>query len=366
MTLKSTQTMDATVRNAQLSRPGSLRDDPLRPLGEKTLRRARTIAGTSTSSSLPQATPVAGLSILSEINTNVRERSYSPYTRTKQRENVSEAYFQDENLGIKTSGKQSLDQANQSKNKSIPGLYPRLSLEGKTFPETRVHSIRNQNTFHELQNEPDEEQPSNRSFVTLLSKNFNGLSTIKNSHYSDGDNENYEPPLGRKFTNVELNVPQIKLLEDSAPLDLSLVKRRLVPYASPFFQTIEFNPCEPTDTGILLKILNHEFESLDDENEDEMLQEKENKRTPWYRGLLDLEKCYTRFVNSFKPLTKEEYNTRYPWDKFYDPELYYDNEMDDEGVLNTELLPENLHNSISLEINDSMKPYSYVSRRKGY
>lgn len=355
------------MRNTHLSRPGSLKDDPLCPYGEKSLKRARTIAGTSTASTL-QMTQLSGLTVLSEINTNIREKSYSPYMRSRLRENVSEILLQDENLGIKTNGDQELEQKNNLKSKTIPGLYPRLSIEGKNFPVARIPSPGNQNLFDEINNEPEVEQSSSKSLVTVISKNFNGLRSIKNTFSLEVDNvydDDSEIKCSRKFTNVEFDVPKITLLDDSEPLDLSLVKRRLVPYASPFFQTIEFSPFEPTDTGILLKILNHEFESLDNENDNELMQEKENKRIPWYRQLLSLEKYYTQFINSFKPLSKEEYNSKYPWDKFYDPELYYDNDMDDEGVLNTDLLPENLHNSISSEINGYMKPYSYISRRRG-
>lgn len=357
------------MRSTHLSRPGSLKDDPLRPYGEKSLKRARTIAGTSTTASTLQMTQLSGLTVLSEINTNIREKSYSPYMRSRLRENVSGIFLQDENLGIKINGDSELEQKNSLKSKSIPGLYPRLSIEGKISPEARIPSLKNQNLFDEINDEPEIEQSSSKSFVTLISKNFNGLSTVKNTFCSEEENlydDESEAKHNRQFTSVEFDVPKITLLDDSAPLDLSQVKRRLVPYASPFFQTIEFNPFEPTDTGILLKILNHEFESLDDENDDDLMQEKENKRIPWYRELLNLEKYYTQFINCFKPLSKDEYNFKYPWDKFYDPELYYDNEMDDEGVLNTELLPENLHNSISSEINDYMKPYSYISRRRGY
>lgn len=175
--------------------------------------------------------------------------------------------------------------------------------------------------------------------------------------------------------NVEFKTNEIKLLDDESKLNLSNIERKFVG-ASPFFQTIEFDPRTSNETGILLKILNYEFENVDinDAKVDEYIEENENEnyKTPWYMKYLDINTYVdplSEYIKSFYPLSKEEYNEKYPWDKFYDAELYYDVDLTftEDGGLNMEMIPGQLKDSIKTSRTTqsfySKKKYNYVQSR---
>lgn len=361
-TIQSLNESNLTLRKNQLSRPKSSKDEQSGMRTNK-IRRSRTIMGVSSNT------------LLNDLD--YKRFDVKQFTHLGTRKEIEETSLQDENLGVKSDPfKIKFNEINKSTSNNLPGLYPRISIDERSLS----NSLRNKSTYQ--QNIfPDEncinsevEIPSNQSFVTLISKNFHGLSTIKNDSsgkdyiYSSSPSEN--KILSRRFIDVELDVPKINLLDDSEPLNLSPIKKSLVPYASPFFQTIEFNPFEPTDTGILLKILSYEFEQIDKENDDFVdngTLETENIKISWVRKLISVvEGIYNDFLYIFKPLTKEEYNIKYPWDKFYDPQLYFDNDMDEEGTLNTELIPDQLQGTVSNDIEKSLKRFFYVSKRKSY
>ena len=361
-TLQTPNQSNLTLRKSQPLRPKSSKDEQF-GIHTNKVRRSSTIVGVSSNS------------LLNDLD--YKRFDVKHFTHSGTKKEIQETLLQDENLGVKSDlFKTKFNELDRSTNSNLPGLYPRISMEERSLS----NSLRNRDAYQQNRYQDEHrinsevEIHSNQSFVTLISKNFHGLSTIKNDSteedyiYSSSTSENKS--LSRKFTDVDLDVPKIDLLDDSEPLDLSPIKKRLVPYAGPFFQTIEFNPFEPTDTGILLKILNYEFEQIDKENDDSVdsrILETEKIKVSWIRKLISVvEGVYNDFLHVFKPLTKEEYNAKYPWDKFYDPELYFDNDMDEEGTLNTELIPDQLQGTVSNDIEESMKPYFYVSKRKGY
>lgn len=360
-TFQSSNQSNLTLRKSQLLRPKSSKDEPSEFLNSK-VKRSRTIVGVSSNS------------ILNDLDYN--KYTVKQFKHLGTNEVMQEMSLQDENLGVKSNFiKSKFNEIDRSTSNNLPGLYPRISMEERILSNSLRNNVYNMNKYHnENRINSEVELHSNQSIVTLISKNFHGLSTIKNGPteedyiYSSNPAENKS--LSRKFTDVELGVSEINLLDDSEPLDLSSIRKTLVPYASPFFQTIEFNPFEPTDTGILLKILNYEFEKIDKETEhsiDSEISETETIKVSWLRKIYFFFKgIYKDLFNIFKPLTKEEYNAKYPWDKFYDPELYFDNDMDEEGTLNTELIPDQLQGTVSNDIEKSMKHYFYVSKRKGY
>lgn len=381
-------------RNLPPSRPGSLVDGFVQRCNEKPLKRSITIAGISTptqlrpSLDLPKQLPDK-LAFPEKGNNSY----YTPFFRAKDIENMKEISPQDENLGVQSNSTAEFNTPNRANSKNIPGLYPRKSIEKRTLSTQTFKTInlsgsnlhhqrhlRNELSIsikeHQVETTISLDSPFS-TFDNFVPQTYDSLSTIKNNNLDETiklietDDFPYKDEEKRKYTHVEIEPTNIELLDDEASLNLDLVSRKLVPYASPFFQTIEFDPCEPTDTGILLKILNYEFEHINEEDEafaNDSINEYENRRIPWYRQAFNFVKYYNDFINSFKPLTKEEYNAKYPWEKFYDPELYFDTDLSDsdEGQLNMEMIPNQLQNSMSAEISDSMKTYSYIKRRRGY
>lgn len=182
-----------------------------------------------------------------------------------------------------------------------------------------------------------------------------------------------------QYVNVETKPSEIKLLDNDAPLDLSPLANTFVPHASPFFQTREFDPNVPTDTGILLKILNYEFDLIPDEvdsDEEEIFNEdleanykrtNSKRRNAWYEGWIDL-KCIKEFLNSYKNLSVEEYKEKYPWDQFYDPELYYSpkpHNISDSG-LNLDMIDSRSLNTVPGISTATKREHSYLLQRKGF
>lgn len=176
-----------------------------------------------------------------------------------------------------------------------------------------------------------------------------------------------------QFADVEVNPSEAILSENESPLPLEKCLQNFVPYASPFFHTVEFNPYSPTDIGILLKIMNHEFENLSEDEYDDgfwvkisnKIENEKAMQVPWFWRFLRLFNIRNCF-HFFEPLTKEEYNAKFPWDKFYDPELYYDNDVDIEGGINMDMLPDNLENNLGSESYSFKRFYSYVTDRRSY
>lgn len=172
-------------------------------------------------------------------------------------------------------------------------------------------------------------------------------------------------------TTVDSKAQPIKLLSYDAKLDLSSLKGNIVSKAAPFFETLEFNPYYTDEIGILLKILNHEFETCfrEEEKEERMANdcnEEVPDEIPWYRNLSNAAvKAFDDFIKSWQPISKDEYNKKYPWDKFYDPELYYEFKIDEIHEVNLDMIATDDLGSISKSNSMYMrKPHNYLFKRK--
>lgn len=169
------------------------------------------------------------------------------------------------------------------------------------------------------------------------------------------------------YTKVDFDVQPIKLLPYDAKLDLTPLQEEFMFKAAPFFETLEFSPSNTDETGILLKILNYEFEECSRrEEEEEFRVNNKGDVIPWYQRIAD---AFISFINdlikSWQPMSKEEYNEKYPWDKFYDPELYYDYKMDELHELNFDMIATDDVGTIS-KTNSfyQKKSHNYLSRRR--
>lgn len=152
----------------------------------------------------------------------------------------------------------------------------------------------------------------------VVPKTLNGLSITNKMEYNLKSKHKLKKKDGnlkhrKHFTEVEIEQHDNILLENNhTKINFEAIGRKNVQYTGPFFHTIEFNPSCPTDEGVLLKILSHEFDVID-----EYIEPLE---VPWYSAMFDLKRIWKKFRN----LTKEEYNAKYPWDKFYDRSKFHE------------------------------------------
>lgn len=359
-TLHSSNQVDLKLRNKRFSNRGSLREG-LFQSPNKSLRRSRTTTGITNTIS----------SMLSDKTLSENNIGNYPNLRTKTHQNAQKILLQNENLDVKST-LSDFKFANKSVINNLPGLYPRVSIEGKHITNLVKSSIKN-DILHEQDINSEIEEHSDPSVITLTSNNYHGLSTIKNNYNYSEDEISYNKVLEekekRKYTDVEIKVSTVKLLDNSEPLDLTKVKRRLVPDVSPLFYTHEFEPDRASDTDVLLKILSYEFEVIDKEDEEferRAIEETDDLIVLWYTNALhSVVSICINFIHSFKSMTKEEYNSKYPWDKFYEPELYYQHDIDEDGVLNMDMIPEGLQ-GISNKIDETINSrYLYVLRKRG-
>lgn len=257
------------------------------------------------------------------------------------------------------------------------GLFPRNPKNNSIFKLTEGQHNSNRINIHESFVKAHDFDISIVLEDDTTSNNLNTASCLPKESVETREFffENVAIYKHKKFTNVEFIPENIKLLDAEAELKLFNVERKFLG-ASPFFQTIEFDPRTSNETGVLLKILNYEFENVDNheiETEDYGGENaRVNDKTPWYREYLDIGTYLnpiSNYIKSFYPLSKEEYNKNYPWDKFYDAELYYDVDLvlTDDGELNMEMIPEQLEDTIkSLKTTQSVylkKKYNYVQSR---
>lgn len=93
-------------------------------------------------------------------------------------------------------------------------------------------------------------------------------------------------------------------LTDLTPFDMNLIGRvgHLLVNMAPFFNLMEYDPECPTDEGTLLNILQYEMDHLDTPHEQDS-----HEKDGWHR---------------FGHWTAHQYNNQYPWERFYDVELY--------------------------------------------
>lgn len=331
----------------------------------KGLQRSRTYAGSSTYGNRLSYFPCQDIQSTSK-------NSEFGFTQNSER---IEGTHHDENFGVEDN-----IYGFNSKISRGSGLYPRVPHEEDNRSLVRGTRL---------------------SISSNFEKSFNIKSTLSNSIQADGtyssnlntikDELNIETIIDEpfpnisdqkyikhsKYTSVDTEPTNVKLLDDDEPLNLSCLSNSFVPHANPFFQTKEFSPYTPTDTSILLKILSYEFELIPDEvdsedggyDPDHHLEEKEknNTHSAWYDGWIDL-KSIKEFLNSYKTLSVEEYKKKYPWDQFYDPELFYSAYLrhDEERGLNLEMIPNGLQDSVSGFSTAAKREYSYLSQRKGF
>lgn len=321
-----------------LPRPGSLVGNfP----SSKNLKRSRTYAGTSSMDHIIQYETGSSKNHLKEVDLDGSvnfDENYDIEMKTL--------------LKKQGTGVTKIDSLKQS------GLYPRYSNE-----QSRYKSFKTPITL----------DPASNSTVNPYSavtfKIEDNIKTITESvSISEESNKiNAHGP----YTKVDIDVHPIELLPYDADLNLHLLGHDYVTKASPFFETLEFSPYNRDETGILLKILNHEFEecTLDEEKEAKGgcdYNEDIAIHIPWYHKLQNNTiQAINDFVKSFQPLSKEEYNKKYPWDKFYDPELYYEYEIADIHELNYDLIATDDTDFVTKQnAMSTRKTHSYLNKRK--
>lgn len=326
-----------------------------RIMSEK-LKRARTYAGSSS-----MVNPMRDLGLYNYPNDQKVFSSKYDSNSVK---------YQDENVG----GNHQLNSSfiHQPQPIKITGLQPRFinSDEQRSFNRESLASTM------ELSNDPK----SPISYSTLINttghlltlKNDDNVSTDEFINLDEKNNDsNYTFNKHSKYTKVDIEIPKVQLADSDEPLDLSSISNKFLTDTSPFYQTREFNPVDTTDTGILLKILNYEFESIPDEsdidddndNVDDYLDENSQNIVPWYRNILNFN-FFRSVIDANKVLSKDEYNEKFPWDKFYEPELFEFPETDDINVLNEDMIPRSYHDTIASSTDFSKKQYNYVSTRR--
>lgn len=356
--------------NLVLSSPGSLKHGHNNSFIKRDLKRTQTLIGLKSETS--------------NINATLNKPLFA-------KRNLSSIDYRDPSLNSHDENTNFGNSLRNSKYKNSPSAPLNNSYNGLQLRKSANDESVNQPVKFKF----NPQTTSDHSLTTLMEHYSNAPSTLKADYCIDvvSKRNSFDVPSlelqeqksididSPRFVNVDLAIQHIELSDDTDPLNLENLAS-YVPYAGPFFQTHEFNPFEPTSTGILLKILNEEFELIEDDlydNEsdglnDNFFDDLEKNATakklqkPWYREYFDKSiSTVDQFIKSFKPLTKEEYNKKYPWDKFYDPELYYDSQTDDEeGVLNMDMIPDKLEGSINFESTTFKRKYSYLSKRKGF
>lgn len=170
----------------------------------------------------------------------------------------------------------------------------------------------------------------------LLNTDLNGhrfskdnvIFDAKSSNPKTKDNrENWEIDDPR-FNEVSINfrkeskVAANNLADDNIPFEklLSGLSRKRICDAAPFFLMTEFDPRAATDEGILLKVLNYEFDELD------------NLPPVEPYGRYSLSNIFEKWIlggwgfgwirHFGFEITDDEYIAKFPWDRFYEPELY--------------------------------------------
>lgn len=162
----------------------------------------------------------------------------------------------------------------------------------------------------------------------------------------------------KRYTEAAFTPQVHKLADDSYRFQLPFESKKFIKYAAPLHHLNEFNPFNKTDEGILLSILKFEFQKIDDEEEhkfdlsQEMGYVKPRNLINYICGLL---MDYRWLLDPFIRVDRNEYLRRYPWDQFYDPELYFENGINEkesstsnEHGLNLDMMPDELKEEIIL------------------
>ncbi|TID30333.1 hypothetical protein CANINC_001035 [Pichia inconspicua] len=318
----------------KLSRPGSLSYDK----DVTNLKRARTFAGSSSTEHLIHYK--TGSSKLQQQNLEINHIS---------------RFDENQDIELKAFSKRKDDTISHRSSLKQSGLYPRYeNVKSNHFniPTTLDPRV-------DLEVNP---------YSAVTFKIEDNLKTITES-VSVPSTE--KVPNRETYTKVDLEVQPIKLLPYDAELDLTPLKGNFMSKAVPFFETLEFCPTSTDETGILLKILNHEFECCSKREEEQEFKanccaEEEEDEIPWYKKATKTMLTFIdELLKSWQPVDKEEYNKRFPWDKFYDPELYYDYKVDELHELNFDMIASDDVGTISKTNSFHMKKsHNYVSKRR--
>lgn len=152
----------------------------------------------------------------------------------------------------------------------------------------------------------------------------------------------------KRHASVEMAPHMHRLASDSEKFVLPQEKSAPIKYAAPFNSCNEFDPHKRTDEGILLSILAYEFQQLDNreklQNEAGFIKPR-NMINSIYQYMLK----WRWLLDPFVGVDQTEYLRRYPWDRFYDPQLFIHHnpkKIPSEHGLNLDMMPEELKEEI--------------------
>lgn len=210
---------------------------------------------------------------------------------------------------------------------------------------------------------------NNPKFAVLELKNSESPIEIK----SIIDNDHSQALRKRKrFSEVSIP-PQISTLSsDSQKFQISSDESTdFIKYAAPFNHCNEFDPYKKSDEGVLLSILALEFQKIDDEEDLKFDLHQEMgyvKPRSLISSIFEFVMGYRWLLDPFIEIDRNEYLRRYPWDKFYDPELYYENginevrkkKLSNDNGLNLDMMPDELKEEIILNHKTSHAAFRFT------
>lgn len=164
-----------------------------------------------------------------------------------------------------------------------------------------------------------------------------------------------EAKARRRPVNVEIAPFNAPLAEGRHPLIIEGCARSPERFAAPFFSLPEFDPVSATDEMMMVEILNYEMEHLD-----EKMQKVRTVKEIFNFKLFE-------FFHRGQ-LCIQDYLNKFPWDRFYDPELYAAALKEHRGKIGLGCGNENIDIIAGMKrdkagIRTPKKEYAFVPRR---
>lgn len=151
---------------------------------------------------------------------------------------------------------------------------------------------------------------------------------------------------GEKHVKVDIPPFYYPLSQSTKMLIVPRWKANPAYRMAPFYDEADFNPITATDEELMIQILRYEMDHID--------------RKPKWSWKDMLSNALFRIIH-LGQASDEEYIKRFPWDQFYEMQLYeFANKPQNRGKINFDMIPKKDQNHLRKYVRRNGTEYSFV------